>query len=149
MLFNLAVFLVDQSDGDVQRCRVIRVSLLALLDRILYPVAVKSVVNEFEAQLIAEVFDRRDIIKYLFESLIDEPVIGGLLNFNQIGHLQDFLPPLVAHSNRSAGLYWTNSVFLHSTFHPVISINLLTGGVLGHHAQTLRYERAQKANPPQ
>ena len=121
MFLDFAVFLVQQTDRHVQRGRIIRVTFLALLDRVLDLISAKFIIYEFEAQLIAEVFDRRDVIEYLSESLVDEPFIRRLLDLDQVGHLQNFFPSLVAHSNRSAGLNWTNSVFLHSTFHPVIS----------------------------
>ena len=125
MFLNFAVFLVQQTNSDVQRSCVIRVTLFALLDRILDLVSAKLIIHEFQAQLIAEVFNRRDVIEDFFEAHIYEPIVGRFLHLDQIGHFQNFSSPLVAHSNRFSGLNWTNSVFLHSTFHPVISIYLL------------------------
>ena len=39
------------------------------------------------------IFYWRDIVKDLFQAFIEEPLIGILLNFNQVRHLQNFLLP--------------------------------------------------------
>ena len=49
----------------------------------------------------------------LFESFIEEPLIGILLNFNEVGHLQYFFLPGIAHAEAFSGFDGTNSVFLH------------------------------------
>ncbi len=120
MLFDFAVLLVEEPDGNLKRSGIVRVAFLALLDRVFHFIPAKFVIDKFQAELIAEIFDWRDVIEYLAKSLIDEPLVGCLLHLDEIRHFKNFLTPLVAHSNRSAGLYRTNSVFLHSTFHPVI-----------------------------
>ena len=53
-------------------------------------VPAKFEVHEFEAERSVKVRDRRDIPEYLLQSLIQEPVVGVLLNLNQVRHLQYF-----------------------------------------------------------
>ena len=113
MLVDLVFFLVVQTHFHLQRCRIGRVALLTLFNRILYFIFTQSKVYEFQAEPSAVIRDRGNIVEDFLHSLVQEPVIGILLNFNQVGHLQDFFLSLVGHSYTFSGWNRTYSVFLH------------------------------------
>ena len=113
VFIDLFCFLIDQSYFDFQRCRISHVALFTLLDSVFRVLLVKCKVDKFQAELSAVVRDRRDVIKYFFQPLIKEPLIGVFLDFDQIRHFQDFLLSLVAHTHAFSGFYRTNSVFFH------------------------------------
>ncbi len=119
MLFDFAVLFVVEAHRHLERCLIIGVALLALFDRILDFVPAEPEVHKLKAQLARIIFDRGNIREYLLEAIGDKPVVGILLNLDEIRDLQNLLLSLIGHTDRPAGLDRTNSVFLHSTFHPV------------------------------
>ena len=121
MLLDLSVLLIVKADRYLKRCFVVGIAFLAFLDRILRLVPAEPEVDELETQLVRIVLNRGNVVKYLPESIGDKPVVGVLLNLDEIRNLKNLLLSLVRHAHRPPGSYRTNSVFLHSTFHPVIS----------------------------
>src|SRR5699024_3808007 len=79
----LIIFLIIQPYSDFQRRRVSRITLFALVDRVLHVVFTKRKIDKFQTQMSAVVSDRGNIVEDLFESFIEEPLIGILLNFNE------------------------------------------------------------------
>ena len=90
MLADLIIFLIVKSHPDLQRCGVGGIPLRAFFNRILHIFFAQSKVHKFKTQFAAVVLNRGNIIKNFSESLIQKPLIGILLNLNQIRHLKNF-----------------------------------------------------------
>ncbi len=112
------VLLVIQLNKHFQRRRIGAVPFLALLDRILGILLLEPVTGKSQAEMSAVVLDRRNIVQYFLKSLITKPLIGVLLNFDQIRHGQDFLLTLIAHPDILAAACRMYPVFFH-LIHPV------------------------------
>ena len=63
--------------------------------------------------MTSKVRDGRDILEDLFQALIQEPLIGIFLDFDQVRHLKNFLLSRVAHPYAFTGRHRTYSAFLH------------------------------------
>ena len=53
------------------------------------------------------------VMKNFFQPFFQKPLIGVLLNFNQVRHLKNFFLTGITHSYTAANFKWTNSVFFH------------------------------------
>jgi len=113
MLVDLIIFLIIKPYSDLQRCRISCISLLTLIDRVLYIIFAECKIHKLQTQMTTVVSDRGNIVEYLFEAFIQKPLVGILLNFNEVGHLQYFFLPGIAHAEAFSGFDGTNSVFLH------------------------------------
>ena len=109
----LIIFLIIKPDSDLQRCRISCIPFFTLVDRVLHIILAECEIHELQAQMAAVVSNRGNIVENFFESFIEEPLIGILLNFNEVGHLQYFFLPGIAHAEAFSGFDGTNSVFLH------------------------------------
>ena len=89
--------LVVQSHGYAQRRGIVDVSVLALFFGI-FRGRVDGIANELNVQITRIVGNRRYILEYLKQTLIQEPLVGFLLYFNQIRHFQGFIDLGKAHS---------------------------------------------------
>ena len=118
VLLELILILIVKSDFDLDRCGIGRISLLALLDGVLHFIAAELEVHEIQAEVSGEVLDRENILEDLGQSLVQEPVVGILLDFDEVRHLQDFLLSLEAHPDAFAGLDRTHNAFFHVRYHP-------------------------------
>ena len=47
-------------------------------------------------------FDRRKVLDNFLHSLINEPLIGGFLNLDEVGHFEHFLLRGIAHTHALA-----------------------------------------------
>src|SRR5699024_5853703 len=72
----LIIFLIIKPYSDFQRRRVSRITLFALVDRVLHVVFTKRKIDKFQTQMSAVASDRGNIVEDLFESFIEEPLIG-------------------------------------------------------------------------
>ena len=63
------------------------------------------VVNKIKYQIPSKVRDARNVAKYFFQTLIQEPIVRVFLNFNQIWHIQYFTNPSEAHADVFADLH--------------------------------------------
>ena len=70
----------------------------------------------------AEVLDRRNVIQYLLKTFFPKPLIGVLLNLDQIRHRQYFLLALITHTDAFSTACRMYPVFFH-LIHPVNPVN--------------------------
>ncbi len=113
MFADLFLLLVIQADCHRQRGRIGGISLLAFLNRIFHVVSAQFKVDKFKAQGTAVICNRGDIVESLPQTLVKKPLIGILLDFNQVGHLQNLFLPCITHTRNFGTGNWTYSVFLH------------------------------------
>ena len=115
MFIDLVLLLIDQTDPDFERCCIGSIALLALFNRILHigRICAQLVVDKLQAQLTAVVLNRGDVIESFLQTFLQEPVIGILLNLDQVRHLEDFFLSLVSHAHISAAVNHAYPVFLH------------------------------------
>ena len=113
MLIDLIILFVVKSDLYLQRRCVGCIPLFTFLDGILRVFLAQCKVYEFQAQIAAVVCNRRDVIEHLFESFIQKPLVGILLDFDKIGHFQNLFLSGIVHSHTLPGSNWTDSIFLH------------------------------------
>ena len=110
------VFLIIKMNKYLQGSRIGAVALFALFDGILCVLLIEPVARKRKAQMSAVVLDRRNVVQHLPETLLAKPLIGVLLNFDQIRHRQDFLLSLVAHTDVSATACRMYPVFFHQIY---------------------------------
>jgi hypothetical protein len=89
LLADLARLLVDEADRHRERHLVRQILLAALLDR--DRGLTEVVVAEFHGECAGVVLDRRDIVDRLLETLLHEPLEGGLLDVDQVWKVKDVL----------------------------------------------------------
>ncbi len=119
LLLDLSViFLVIQADSDSERSCIGAVSLFALFDRIFRVLFFKGITCKSQAEMPAEILDRRNVIQYFLKALVTKPLIGVLLNLDQIRHRQNFLLALIAHTDVFTTACRMYPVFFH-LIHPV------------------------------
>ena len=99
VLLDLAGFMIAQSHSDLQRSGIRCITLFTLFDRVLLFIDAQLELAKLQAQMAGEIGDWRDIFKYLLQTFVEEPLIGILLNLNQVGHFQNFFLSGVAHSH--------------------------------------------------
>ena len=90
MFIDLIFIFVAESHLDFQRCGVSCITLFALFDRVFDVIFAKREVYKLQAQMASKVSDRRDIVKDLFQALVEEPLIRILLDLDQVRHLKNF-----------------------------------------------------------
>jgi len=103
-LFDFAGFLVEKAGADPQRGGVGHVPFLALLNRV-FRSFVQPVIDKLQHQVARVIGDGRNVAKHLFEALVQKPVVGILLDLDQVGHVEDFIDLRKAHARRFAQLY--------------------------------------------
>ena len=113
MLADFFFFFIVQTDSYRQRSRISGIPLLAFLNRILDIVLAQLKSHEFQLQGTAVIRNGRDIVKRFLKPLVKEPLIGVLLDFNQVGHLQNLFLSCIRHTHNLSIGYRTYSVFLH------------------------------------
>ena len=87
---DLTCFLVEQACGYAESSRVRSVAFLALCNRII-GFFVELVVHEVQNQISVEIRNTGHIVEYLAQTLFQEPIVGILLDLDQIGHLENFI----------------------------------------------------------
>ena len=91
----------DQPDRNLQRCGIGHPSLVTLLHIVFgFP---EVVTDKFQGGCFIEVFDREDRLKNALKAqvlpliredvLLQKEIVGILLNFNQVGQIDDLLDP--------------------------------------------------------
>ncbi len=117
-------FLVIKAYAHPQRCRIVRVVLLALFDGILDLISAESVAYKGQAEMAAVIVDGRNVVKDLLEAFVQEPLIGILLDFQQVGHLKDLFLLLKTHPYTLTVIGRMHPVFFHLV-HPVFLRRML------------------------
>ena len=113
LLADLLEFVVMKSYLHLECSRVSSISLLTLLNRVFYFIPTELEIDELQTQRAVEIGNWRDVTKYLTQALFEEPVIGILLNLDQVRHFQNFPLLRVTHPDTFAHLDRANSVFFH------------------------------------
>ena len=113
MLAYFAVLSVVKTYTNFQRSCVCGIPLLALFNRVLHIIFAQSKVHKFQAELSTIILDRRDVIKNFLHSFIKKPLVGILLNLNEVRHFKYLFLSGITHTEAFVTLHWTYSVFLH------------------------------------
>ena len=113
MFVDFAGVIVVKAHLHLERSRISRITLLALVDRILGIVLAKLVIHEFQTEPPVVVGNRRDVREHLIETLFQEPAIRVLLYFNQVRHLKDVFLLGETHADVLTDIYRMNPVFIH------------------------------------
>ena len=92
LLLDLFGLLVPQTDADLQRGGIGGIPLLALDDAVFRGV-LQRVIQEGQFQVAGIVRNGAHIFEDGAQPLVQEPLIGFLLDFNEVWHLQDFIRP--------------------------------------------------------
>ena len=90
LILDLAGLLVEQPHANLDRLCIGRVTFLALLNGIL-GLFVERIVQEGQLQIAGIVADRRHVVEDLAQSFVQKPLIGILLDAQEVRHFQDFL----------------------------------------------------------
>ena len=92
-----------------------RISFLAFFDGVLEIIltGAEREVYKIQTQMSAVIGDGRDVIEHFSKTFPKEPIIGILLDLNEVRHLQDFFLPGIAHSEVLTGCDRTYSVLFH------------------------------------
>ena len=107
LILDLAGLLVEQAHANLDGLGIGRVALLALLYGVLR-LFVEGVVEERQLKISGVVGDCSHVTEYLAQPLVEEPVVGILLNFQEVWHLQQLLILRVALTLRLAELHVMN-----------------------------------------
>ena len=135
LLLDLLSLLVAQAHADLQGRGIVHVPGLALLHVVLGGL-VHAVVDEAQLQGAGVVADDAHVGEHLPQPRIQEPLVGGLLNLQQVGHGHDLLMPGKILSQRFAVIL----VFRH-----LVTLICLSALPRRHHP---RVPRAATAGPP-
>ena len=125
LLLHFAGFFIDKANGDLEGCAIVYVPLLALFHRVLGMVKVDGVVYKFKNELFGIVRYGRNIVQNLSEILLNEPLIGILLNLYQVGHVEDFVDPGEAHA-----LLFAHVHLMHHRVHSLLLIIVICFGCI-------------------
>ena len=90
LVLDFAGLLVVQADANLDGLCISCVAFLAFFDGVLR-LLVKRIVKEGQFQIARVIGDRRDVVEYLAQPLVQEPVVGILLNLQEVRHLKNFL----------------------------------------------------------
>ena len=117
LILDLAGLLVEQAHADLDRLRIGGVALFALFNGVL-GLLIEGVVQEGQLEVAGVVADGGHIAEDLMQALPQEPVVGVLLDLQQVGHLQDLLILGIALAN---GLAIVHVLDLHLLDHAFLS----------------------------
>ena len=101
---DLTALLVQKAGGNAQSGSIGCIALLAL-DHAVIGLFVQLVVDKIQDQISREVRNAGNIVENLFEALFQKPLIGILLDLNQVRHREDFFDAGKAHTGVSAQLH--------------------------------------------
>ena len=87
---NLVLNFVDEPDRDVQRERIRRVAVAALL-LVVFGLFVEPVVEEIQLIVVGIVANRGKVLEYFGYTLVNERVVADLLDFNKVGNVDDLV----------------------------------------------------------
>ena len=109
-------FFIDKVDLHLKRGRIGGVPFLTLFNCVFGFIFTQLEIGKFQTEVAAEVRDRGDVLKCLFQAFVQKPVIGLFLDLDEVRDLQDFLLSRVAHAHVFTGLDRAHCVFLHRRF---------------------------------
>ncbi len=116
LFLDLHGLLVGQADTDLERGGIRGVAGLALLLGILGRL-VHGVVDEAQLQVARIVGHGIHVAEDFVQSGVQEPLVGALLDFQQVRHLHDLIDTGIAHSPRFAveDFFWHVRTLLFKT----------------------------------
>ncbi len=100
-LFDLAGLLIIKARFYTEGGGICGVSLLALLNGV-FGFLIHCIVNELKNQVASKVGDFSDVSENLFETDVQEPLVGIFLDFNEVGHFHDLIDRGKVHTGRGA-----------------------------------------------
>ena len=109
-LLDLTGQLVGEADFHLEGSGIVYVALFAFLNGIL-GLGIERIRHKIDEKVSGIIRDGGYIPQHFHQTFLEEPLIGVLLNFDQIGHLKDFVDFGKAHSDVLAdflGLYHSN-----------------------------------------
>ena len=98
VLVDLICLFVMKSYPYLKWRRIGGITFFTLFNRVFHVFLTQSKVNKFQAQMTAVIGNRGNVIKYFVQPFIQEPLVGILLDFNQIRHLKNFFLSGIAHA---------------------------------------------------
>ncbi len=113
VLVDLVGFFIVKAYTYLEGSRIGGIPGLTLRDRVLDLIPGEGEIRELQREMAAVIGDRGNIIKGFLQTFIQKPLIGTLLNIDEVRHLQNFTLAGVAHPNSLSGFHRTYSVFLH------------------------------------
>ena len=113
MFTDFFFFFIIEADRYRQRRRVGGIPFLAFLDGILHIFLAQLEIDKFKAQRTAVVRNGRDVVKSFLQALTQKPLIGILLDFKEIRHLQNLFLSCITHTHNLGAGCRTYSVFFH------------------------------------
>ena len=105
LLLHLSGFLIYKAHGDTQRRGIVYIPLFTFFHRVFRMIKIDVIVHKFEDKFFGIVGNGRNIRQYFLQILRNKPLIGILLNFDQIRHVEDFVDPGKAHAFPRAHLH--------------------------------------------
>ena len=99
---DLTRFFIQQARGYAQRRGIGGVSFLTFDNRIVGMIDVEGIVDKVQYKVVLIIIDTGNILEDLFETLVQEPLIGFLLDFDKIRHIDDVFDFAEALTLRSA-----------------------------------------------
>ena len=118
MLVNFFFIFIKKANFHLERCSIGSIPLLALFNGVLCFGPHQFKVHKLQTQMTGKVLDGRNIIKGLPEPLMQKPLIGILLDFNEVRHFKDFFTARESHPEIFSGLHRMHFAFFHRPFTP-------------------------------
>ena len=118
MLVYFFFIFIKKANFHLERCSIGSIPLLALFNGVLCFGPHQFKVHKLQTQMTGKVLDGRNIIKGLPEPLMQKPLIGILLDFNEVWHFKDFFAARESHPEIFSGLHRMHFAFFHRPFTP-------------------------------
>ena len=106
-LLDFSRFLIEEARGHTEGRGIRGVAFLTLGNRVI-GLFVELVVHKVQHEIPVEIRDAGHIVEYLLEALLEEPVVGILLDLDQVRHLENLVDVSEAHARVFAKLYRLN-----------------------------------------
>ena len=105
LLLHFSGFLIYKAHGDAQGRGIVNIPLLTFFHGVFRVIKVDVVVHKFKDQFLRIVSDGRNVRQHLFQILRNKPLIGILLNFDQVRHVENLVDTGEAHALPRAHLH--------------------------------------------
>ena len=106
-LLDFTRFLIEEARSHAQRRGKRGVAFLTLGDRVI-GFFVELVVHKVQHEIPVEIRDAGHIVEHLAQALLEEPIVGILLDLDQVRHVENLVDVCEAHARVFAKLYRLN-----------------------------------------